>query len=111
MGGVLLAAGAAGKRYVLPNATVHMHQAHGGAQGAARDIEIMANEVLRQQTVLRQLLVKHTGQPLDRIERDSDRDFWLSAPEAVDYGLADEILRPAHGGPLPFVGGNGSTPH
>src|SRR5579883_688911 len=67
MGGVLLAAGAAGKRYVLPNATGHMHQAHGGAQGAARDIEIMATEILREQTVLRGLLAKHTGQPLDKI--------------------------------------------
>jgi ATP-dependent Clp protease protease subunit len=111
MGGVLLAAGAAGKRYVLPNATVHMHQAHGGAQGAARDIEIMAAEILREQRVLRELLVKHTGQTMDKIARDSDRDFWLSAQDAVEYGLADEVLRPARGGPLPFLAGNGSSPH
>lgn len=110
MGGVLLASGAAGKRYVLPNATVHMHQAQGGARGAARDMEIAAREILRQQTVLREILVRHTGQPMEKIARDSDRDFWLSAGEAVDYGLADEILQPSRSGPLPFVGGNGSGP-
>ncbi|HLG69395.1 MAG TPA: ATP-dependent Clp protease proteolytic subunit [Chloroflexota bacterium] len=109
MGGVLLASGAAGKRYVLPNATVHMHQAQGGARGAARDMEIMANEILRQQAVCRELLAKHTGQPMEKIVRDSDRDFWLSAQEAVDYGLADEILQPSRSGPEPFMGRNGNS--
>ncbi len=111
MGGVLLSGGAHGKRYVLPHATVHMHQAQGGAQGAARDVEIMANEILRQQEVVRRLLAENTGKPLEAIVRDSDRDFWLSAQEAVDYGLADEVLQPSRSGPLPFIGGNGSSLH
>jgi len=98
MGTVLLAAGAKGKRYALPNSTVHMHQAFGGVQGQAADIAIAAKEILRIQDRIRDILVKHTGQPLDKIARDTDRDFYLSAEQAVEYGIVDEILqRPPKG--------------
>jgi ATP-dependent Clp protease, protease subunit len=89
---VLLCAGAAGKRYALPHATIHMHQAIGGAHGQAADIEIAAREILRQQQMIREILSRHTNQPMERIARDSDRDFFLSAPQAVDYGLIDQVL-------------------
>jgi ATP-dependent Clp protease protease subunit len=92
MGTVLLCAGAKGKRYSLPNATIHMHQASGGMQGQAADIEIAAREILRVQDVIRGILVKHTGQPLERIIHDTDRDFYLNPQQAVEYGLVDEIL-------------------
>ena len=92
MGTVLLAGGAAGKRYSLPNATIHMHQAASGGEGAATDLEIMAREVIRLQAVVRGILAKHTGQPMERIVRDSDRDYWMDAPQAKDYGLVDEVL-------------------
>jgi ATP-dependent Clp protease protease subunit len=92
MGTVLLAAGAKGKRYALPNSTIHMHQAVGGAQGQAADIEIAAREILRVQDKIRRILANHTGQPIERIAKDSDRDFFLSAEQAVDYGIVDEIL-------------------
>lgn len=92
MGTVLLAAGAKGKRYALPNSTVHMHQPLGGAQGQAADIAIAAQEILRIQAKLNDILARHTGQPLERIRRDTDRDFYLSAEQAVEYGLVDEIL-------------------
>ena len=92
MGTVLLCAGAAGKRYALPHATIHMHQAIGGAHGQAADIEIAAREILRQQQMIREILSRHTNQPMERIARDSDRDFFLSAPQAVDYGLIDQVL-------------------
>ena len=98
MGTVLLAAGAKGKRYALPNSTVHMHQAFGGVQGQAADIAIAAKEILRIQDRIRDILVKHTGQHLEKIARDTDRDFYLSAEQAVEYGLVDEILqRPPKG--------------
>jgi len=98
MGTVLLAAGAKGKRYALPNSTVHMHQAFGGVQGQAADIAIAAKEILRIQDRIRDILVKHTGQPLDKIARDTDRDFYLSSEQAVEYGIVDEILqRPPKG--------------
>ena len=98
MGTVLLAAGAKGKRYALPNSTVHMHQAFGGVQGQAADIAIAAKEILRIQDRIRDILTKHTGQPLDKIARDTDRDFYLSAEQAVEYGIVDEILqRPPKG--------------
>ncbi|MBU2008679.1 MAG: ATP-dependent Clp protease proteolytic subunit [Chloroflexi bacterium] len=98
MGTVLLAAGAKGKRYALPNSTVHMHQAFGGVQGQAADIAIAAKEILRIQDRIRDILTKHTGQPLEKIARDTDRDFYLSAEQAVEYGLVDEILqRPPKG--------------
>ena len=92
MGTVLLTAGAPGKRYALPNATLHMHQPVGGAQGQASDIEIAAKEILRLQDILRGILSKHTGQTIEKIARDSDRDYYLNAVQAVEYGLVDEIL-------------------
>ena len=92
MGTVLLCAGQAGKRFALPHATIHMHQAIGGAHGQAADIEIAAREILRQQQIIREILSRHTNQPMERIARDSDRDFFLSAPQAVDYGLIDQVL-------------------
>lgn len=92
MGTVLLCAGAKGKRYALPNSTVHMHQAMGGAQGQAADIEIAAREILRIQEKLRQIISNHTGQPIEKVARDTDRDFYLTAEQAVEYGLIDEIL-------------------
>ena len=92
MATVLLAAGAKGKRYALPNSTIHMHQPVGAAQGQASDIEIHAREILRLQDKLRGILAKHTGQPVERIARDSDRDFYLSSEQAVEYGLIDEML-------------------
>lgn len=95
MGTVLLAGGTKGKRFALPHATIHMHQAHSGVQGAATDMEIAAREIIRLQTMLRQILSKHTGQPYERISQDFDRDKWMSAEEAVEYGLVDEILSPA----------------
>ena len=107
MGTVLLAGGAKGKRFALPHATIHMHQAQGGTEGAASDIEIMAKEILRLQTTLRQILAKHTGQEYEKISADFDRDRWLSAEEAVEYGIVDEILAPARSKELTLVGGSG----
>jgi ATP-dependent Clp protease protease subunit len=107
MGTILLVGGAPGKRYALPNATVHMHQAMGGAQGQASDIEITAREILRVQDKIRTILANHTGQTYDKISRDTDRDFYLPAEQAKDYGLIDEVL----GTPLaPHDSGNSLTP-
>jgi ATP-dependent Clp protease protease subunit len=92
MGTVLLCAGAKGKRYALPNSTIHMHQAFGGAQGQAADIEIAAREIMRIQDIIRGILVKHTGQDMDKIIHDTDRDFYLNPEAAVEYGLVDEVL-------------------
>ncbi len=92
MGTVLLTAGAKGKRYALPHSTVHLHQVMGGAQGQARDIEIQARETLRLQRVLRAIIADTTGQSMDRIERDTDRDFWLDPAGAKDYGFVDDVL-------------------
>ncbi len=92
MGTILLCAGAKGKRHALPNSTIHLHQTIGGAQGYATDIEIAAREIMRLQDLLRQILVKHTGQPLKKIIHDTDRDFYLDPKEAVKYGIVDEIL-------------------
>ena len=99
MATVLLSGGDKGKRYCLPNSTIHMHQAMGGAQGQATDIEIAAREILRLQDTLRTILSDNTGQDYDRIARDSDRDFYMTANQAVEYGLVDEILgvKPAEG--------------
>ncbi len=92
MGTVLLTAGAKGKRYALPNATVHMHQALGGGSGQAADVEIQARELIRNNEKIRQILSDATGQPMDRIKQDTDRDIYLTAEEAKAYGLVDEIL-------------------
>ncbi len=91
-GTVLLAAGTKGRRYTLPNATIHMHQPLGGAQGQATDIEIQAKQILRLKALLLGIMAKHTGQPLATIEHDSDRDYYLEAKQAVEYGLVDQVL-------------------
>jgi ATP-dependent Clp protease protease subunit len=91
-GTVLLAAGTKGQRYALPHATIHLHQPLGGAQGQVTDIEIQAKEFLRLRTKLTEILMNHTGQPEDVIERDTERDFWMSSEDAVQYGLVDEVL-------------------
>jgi ATP-dependent Clp protease protease subunit len=92
MATVILTAGTKGKRYALPHSTIHMHQAAGGAQGQAADIEIAAREIMRLQDLIRSILVKHTGQTLDKIVHDTDRDFYLNADQAVEYGIVDQIL-------------------
>ena len=91
-GTLLLTAGSKGRRYALPNATIHMHQPLGGAQGQASDIEIQANEILRLKKRINEILAKATGKSLDEIEKDTSRDFYLTAEEAVKYGLVDEVL-------------------
>ena len=99
MGTVLLCAGTKGKRYALPNSTIHMHQAFGGAQGYASDIEIAAREIMRVQDIIRGILVNHTGQKMEKIAHDTDRDFYLNSEQAVEYGLIDEVLKkPEEGG-------------
>ena len=92
MATVLLCSGAPGKRFTLPNSTVHMHQALGGAQGQASDIEITAREILRQQDIIRRIVSERTGQTYEKIATDSDRDFYLSAEAAKEYGLVDDVL-------------------
>jgi len=92
MGALLLAGGAAGKRYALPHSRTMIHQPLGGFQGQATDIEIHAREILQIRERLNQILAKHTGQPLERIQTDTDRDFFMSADESVKYGLIDQVL-------------------
>lgn len=92
MATVLLTAGTKGKRYALPHSTVHIHQARGGATGEAADIEIYAKEILRNQELIRDILAKHTGQEPERIARDSDRNFFMDADQAKEYGIIDEVL-------------------
>ena len=92
MGAMLLAAGSKGKRYALPNARIMIHQPLGGAQGQATDIEIQTKEIMRVKKLLNEILAKHTGQPLAKIEKDTDRDFYMSAQEAVEYGIVDEVI-------------------
>ena len=92
MGAVLLAAGAKGKRFALPNARIMIHQPSGGAQGQATDIEIQAREILKIREKLNKILADHTGQPLERIVADVERDYFMSAEEAKKYGLIDDIL-------------------
>ncbi len=94
-GTVLLTAGTKGERYALPNATIHMHQPLGGAQGQATDIEIQARQILKLKALLNGVLARHTGQPLEVIERDSDRDVYMEAKDAVRYGLVDHVLENA----------------
>ena len=89
---VLLLAGARGKRYALPHSRVLLHQPHGGAQGQAVDIEIQAREIIRYRQLLDQLIAEHTGQPLEKVGKDTDRDYILTAPEAVEYGVVDEVI-------------------
>ncbi|GCE12085.1 ATP-dependent Clp protease proteolytic subunit [Tengunoibacter tsumagoiensis] len=92
MGAVILAAGAKDKRYTLANSTILIHQPLGGAEGQATDIEITAREILRLRQSLYDILAKHTGQPIERIKQDSDRNYYLSAEQAVEYGLVDEVI-------------------
>jgi len=92
MGAVLLAAGASEKRYSLPNARIMIHQPLGGSQGQASDIAIQAKEILRIRDKLNGIIVKHTGQPLDKVETDTDRDFFMSGQEAKEYGLIDTVM-------------------
>ena len=93
MGGFLLAAGQKGKRYALPNAEILLHQVAGGVTGQASEIEITAKQILKLKERLNKILVKHTGQPLARIEKDTDRDFYLTAEEAKEYGVIDEVIK------------------
>lgn len=94
MGAVLLAAGSPAKRYALPNARILIHQPWGGAQGQAADISIQAKEILRLRDRLNQILAHHTGKPLEEIQKDTDRDFFMSAEDACRYGLVDEVVQP-----------------
>jgi ATP-dependent Clp protease protease subunit len=91
-GTVLLTAGTKGQRYALPHATIHIHQPLGGVQGQATDIEIEAREILRLKKRLNQILADHTGQTVETIERDTDRNFYMDAKGAVEYGLVDKVL-------------------
>lgn len=92
MAAILLAAGEKGKRFVLPNSRIMIHQPLGGFQGQATDIDIHAREILRMRERLNEILAKHTGRPLEKISNDTDRDFFMSGNEAVDYGLVDEVV-------------------
>jgi len=92
MATVLLTSGTKGKRYALPNSTIHMHQALGGAQGQTSDVEIAAREMLRLNDKVRQMISDSTGQPYEKIAKDTDRDYYLTAEQAKDYGLIDEVL-------------------
>jgi len=92
MGAVLLTAGTKGKRHALPNARIMIHQPWGGTQGTASDIHIQAQEILRMKDELNKILAKHTGQPLEKIQKDTDRDYFMSAQESKDYGLVDSVI-------------------
>ena len=105
MGTLLLCSGAKGKRYALPNSTIHLHQAFGGAQGQAADVEIAAREIMRMQELIRSILSKHTGQPIEKVVHDTDRDFYLNPEQAVEYGLVDEVL----GEPIKGIAKAGKT--
>lgn len=94
MGALLLAAGAPGKRFALPNARIMIHQPSGGSQGVASDIEIQAREILRMRTQLNEILASHTGQSIEQIAKDTDRDRWMTPDEAASYGLIDTVQRP-----------------
>ena len=89
---MLLAAGAKGKRIALPNSRVMIHQPLGGARGQASDIEIQAREIIKTKETLNGILVSHTGQSMKKVKADSDRDFWMSAPEALAYGIVDKVI-------------------
>jgi ATP-dependent Clp protease protease subunit len=92
MGAVLLAAGTKGKRYALPHSRILLHQPMGGFQGPATDVDIQAREILRMREELNMILVKHTGQSLEKIQRDTDRDFYMTGPQAKEYGIIDEVV-------------------
>ncbi|ABS60954.1 ATP-dependent Clp protease, proteolytic subunit ClpP [Fervidobacterium nodosum Rt17-B1] len=94
MGAVLLAAGAKGKRFALPNSRIMIHQPLGGAEGSAKDVEILTKELLRIKRIINEILSKHTGQDIERIEKDTDRDFFMSAQEAMEYGIIDKVIKP-----------------
>jgi ATP-dependent Clp protease protease subunit len=94
-GTVLLTAGTTGQRFALPHSTVHLHQPLGGAQGQATDIEIQANEILRLRDKLNKILAHHTGKSVEQIREDTERDYWLTAEDAVAYGLVDKVLEPS----------------
>jgi len=94
LGTILLAAGTKGRRYALPHATIHMHPAGGTARGYAPDVEIAAKELLRVQNMLKEILARHTGQPVERISKDFDRDYYMDPYEAIEYGIIDEVLKP-----------------
>jgi len=93
MGATLLAAGAKGKRFALPNAEILLHQIAGGVTGEAIEIEITAKQIIKIKEKLNKILAKHTGQPLEKVEKDTDRDFYLSAEEAKEYGIIDEVIK------------------
>lgn len=93
MGAVILAAGEQGKRSALPHSRIMIHQPSGGAEGQASDIEITAREIMKTKKELYQILADHTGHPVDKIEKDSDRDYWMTAYEAVEYGMIDEVMK------------------
>jgi len=93
MGAILLAAGTKGKRFILPNSRIMIHQPLGGARGTATDISIQAKEIIRMRRRLNEIIAAHTGQPIEKVEKDTDRDRFMSGEEAVDYGLADKLLR------------------
>jgi ATP-dependent Clp protease protease subunit len=109
MGAVLLAAGAHGKRYALPNSTVMIHQAAGGFEGTASDIEIQAKEIIRVQDQLRAILQKHTGQSMERISEDSDRDYFMTPPMALEYGIVDRVVERADLFPADAENANGES--
>jgi ATP-dependent Clp protease protease subunit len=104
MGQFLLCAGAAGKRYALPHARIMMHQPSGGIGGTASDIRIQAEQMLYTKNKMAELIAQHTGQPVDQIQKDSDRDRWFTADEALDYGFVDKVVRSAG-----QVSGSGGT--
>lgn len=105
-GTVLLTAGTKGQRFALPHATVHLHQPIGGAQGQATDIEIQANEIMRLRRKLNSILAHHTGQSEEKIKADTERDYWLTAQDAVGYGLVDKVLEPKKDSMLAVVSKN-----
>lgn len=94
MGAILLAAGTKGKRFALPHSRIMIHQPLGGAAGTAKDVEILTKELLRIKHMLNEILSHHTGQPIERIEKDTDRDFFMSAHEALEYGIIDKVIMP-----------------
>jgi ATP-dependent Clp protease protease subunit len=107
-GALLLAAGAAKKRFTLPHSTIMIHQPLGGVQGQATDIEIHAREIIRMKSVLNDILVSHTGQPLEKLQEDTERDRFLTAAEAKEYGIIDEVITSRDAARIP-VGANADS--